>query len=64
VSSIGTDHASTSSNRDDGSIESMMKQLGLREEDLDNTVFEDEAPPPPEATCWLAIARVFMEGDI
>lgn len=29
----------------------MLQQLGLKEEDLDDVVFEEEEPPPAEATC-------------
>ena len=31
-------------------MEKMMEELGLREEDLDDVVFEQEDAPPPEAT--------------
>jgi hypothetical protein len=41
----------------------MMKQLRIMEGDLDDVVFEEEEQPPQEVTRWLAIARVFMEGD-
>jgi hypothetical protein len=40
----------------EGEIEAMMKQLRLTEDHLDGVVFEEEAPPPAEATRWLAIA--------
>jgi hypothetical protein len=44
-------------------LDSMMKKLGLREEDLDDVVFEDQPPPPVEVTRWLAIARVHTERE-
>jgi hypothetical protein len=44
-------------------LDSMMKRLGLREEDLDDVVFEDQSPPPVDATRWLAIARVHTDHE-
>jgi hypothetical protein len=44
------------SRKDD--LEEMMKNLGLREEDLDDVIFEEEPAPPAESTRWLVIARV------
>lgn len=41
----------------------MMKKLGIREEDLDDVVFEKEEQSLAEATRWLAIVRVHMEKD-
>ena len=38
-------------------VEQMMKELGLKEEDLDDVVF-DEQPAPPEGPRWVALARV------
>ena len=35
----------------------MMKELGLREEDLDDVVF-DEKEAPPDAVRWIAVAKV------
>jgi hypothetical protein len=54
---------SSSGNGDGDRLEAMMKQLGLREEDLDDVVFEEENQPPAEATRWLAIAKVFTDGE-
>jgi hypothetical protein len=34
-----------------------------KEDDLDNVVFEDEIPPPAEATRCLEIARVLTDGE-
>jgi hypothetical protein len=42
-------------------LAAMMNRLGLREEDLDNVVFKDEAPSLTETTGWLAIARVYSD---
>lgn len=41
----------------------MMKQLGLREEDMDDVVFESEEAPSEEATRWLIIAKVYTENE-
>jgi hypothetical protein len=41
----------------------MIKKLGLREEDLDDVVYEDESLPPTEAPRWLAIARVHTDHE-
>ena len=38
-------------------MQQMMAELGLREEDLDDVVF-DEEEAPPEAVRWIALARV------
>ncbi|KAM0867817.1 hypothetical protein ACQ4PT_041732 [Festuca glaucescens] len=60
---MATEPAKGPSSGGDGGIEAMMKQLGISEDDLDDVVFEEEGPPPAEATRWLAIARVFTEGE-
>jgi hypothetical protein len=41
----------------------MMNRLGLQEEDLNNVVFEDEAPSPTETTGKLAIARFTLTSN-
>ena len=41
-------------------IDRMMAELGLREEDLDDVVFDDKAAPP-ESTRWRAVARVHID---
>ncbi|KAK1665276.1 hypothetical protein QYE76_053435 [Lolium multiflorum] len=56
------EQGSSSAGGDDG-IERMMKQLGLRDEDMDDVVFEAEDPPPEEATRWMIIARFACLGD-
>lgn len=40
-------------------VERMIKDLGLKEEDLHDVVYE-EAQAPPVATRWMAHARVHM----
>ena len=40
-------------------VEKMMEDLGLREEDLDDVVFDDKEAPQ-EAVRWMALARVNM----
>jgi hypothetical protein len=56
-----SDSASAGTEKDDMDV--MMKRLGLREEDLDDVVYEDEAPLPEEATRWLANARVCTDRE-
>jgi hypothetical protein len=51
------------SSEGENNIAHMMKQLGLMEEDLDDMIFEEEPEQPVEATRWLAIARVCIEGE-
>ena len=41
-------------------LEAMMEELGLKEDDLQDVVIEDDELPE-EATRWMAIARVHME---
>jgi hypothetical protein len=60
---MAMNQGSSSSGGDEAGIEKMLQQLGINEEDLDDVVFEEEEQPPPEATRWLAIARVFTESD-
>ena len=38
-------------------VEQMMKELGLKEEDLDDVIFDEQAAPP-EGPRWVALARV------
>ena len=38
-------------------VEKMMQELGLREEDLDDVVF-DEKDAPPESPRWVALIKV------
>jgi hypothetical protein len=48
---------------DKDDLEVMMKKFGLREEDLDDVVYEDEPMPPAEVPRWLAIARVHTDRE-
>ncbi|KAM0884186.1 hypothetical protein ACQ4PT_031138 [Festuca glaucescens] len=58
------DHGASSSTGSGGDdLGEMMRKLGLREEDLDDVVFEDETPPLAEATRWLAIAKVHTDRE-
>jgi hypothetical protein len=41
----------------------MMKRLGLREEDMDDVVFEEEEKQPVEAIRWMAVAKVHTEVE-
>ncbi|KAM0922857.1 hypothetical protein ACQ4PT_005901 [Festuca glaucescens] len=38
-------------------IEVMMQQLGIKDEDMDDVVFEEQGSPPEEETRWLLIAK-------
>lgn len=49
--------AETSDRTEVSDVEKMMQELGLREEDLDDVVF-DEKDAPSEAVRWVALARV------
>jgi hypothetical protein len=36
-------------------LESMMRELGLREEDLSDVVFEEEQSPAGVENCWMVV---------
>ncbi|CAM0945152.1 unnamed protein product [Alopecurus aequalis] len=55
--------AESSSTGKTSELESMMEQLGIKEDDLDDVVFEEVVEKPEEAVRWLAIARVFIEKE-
>uniref|UniRef100_A0ACD6ABP0 Uncharacterized protein n=1 Tax=Avena sativa TaxID=4498 RepID=A0ACD6ABP0_AVESA len=55
--------AACSSDKGKTNLESMMEKLGLGEEDLDDVIYEEQAPPPVETTRWLAIARVHTDRE-
>lgn len=57
MSSSGTAGSAAAGQTETDEVERMMKELGLREEDLDDVVF-DEKDAPPEAARWIALARV------
>ncbi|KAM0930961.1 hypothetical protein ACQ4PT_000661 [Festuca glaucescens] len=44
-------------------VEGMMARLGLREEDLDDVVFEEEGNQSDEATRWLAVGKVHTDTE-
>lgn len=48
------------STRSAAELERMMAELGLKEEDLDDVVY-DEKEAPPEAARWMAVARVHID---
>ncbi|KAM3271767.1 hypothetical protein ACQJBY_042147 [Aegilops geniculata] len=52
---MAADASSGSSGASD--VERMMAELGLREEDLDDVIF-DEKDAPPQGHIWIALARV------
>ena len=52
--------AEASGSGDPDDLATMMKELGLSEEDLDDVVI-DQQSVPPEATRWMAVARVNTE---
>uniref|UniRef100_A0ACD5VP47 Uncharacterized protein n=1 Tax=Avena sativa TaxID=4498 RepID=A0ACD5VP47_AVESA len=60
---MATERKENSSSDGETGIEKMMQHLGITDDDLDDVVFEEESPPPIETTRWLAIARVFTEGE-
>lgn len=43
-----------------GELEKMMAELNLREEDLDDVVY-DEKEAPPESARWMTVVRVHMD---
>jgi hypothetical protein len=59
---MGDDHTGASSTLRDRGIVTMIQQLGLTEDHLDDIVFEEEGPPPAEETRWLAIAQFYIES--
>lgn len=44
-----------------GKLEDLMKELALKEEDLDDVVFEEEDAPADEDLRWMILARVHMD---
>jgi hypothetical protein len=47
-------------NRDD--VEAVMQRLGLKEDDLDDVVFQEEEKPEEDIR-WMAVARVHTESE-
>ena len=44
-----------------GKLEDLMQELVLKEDDLDDVIFEDEEAPAEEALRWMILARVHMD---
>ena len=63
VLAMSKDKSVASSSKGGGELEELLNQLGINEEDLDDVVFEDEIPPPAEATRWMIIARVYTKVE-
>jgi hypothetical protein len=63
ILAMSTSDVGGSSKGESERIEELMKQMGIGEDDLDDIVFEEEGPLSAEVTRWLAIARVFTEGE-
>lgn len=40
-----------------------MKELALKEDDLDDVIFEDDDAPAEESLRWMILARVHMDKD-
>jgi hypothetical protein len=55
--------ASGSGAKDVDDVEGLMVKLGLREEDLDDVVFEEQEGHSEETTRWLAVGKVHTESD-
>jgi hypothetical protein len=43
-------------------LAALMEELGLDEEDLDDVIFEEEAPPQVESPRWFAVAKVHTDS--
>ncbi|KAI4998366.1 hypothetical protein ZWY2020_053708 [Hordeum vulgare] len=59
MAASGSDQAALSASSSAADVEQLMAELGLREEDLDDVIF-DEKEAPPEATRWMAVCRVHI----
>lgn len=57
MASVGTSGSASAEPADTDEVAALMAELGLREEDLDDVVY-DEKEAPPEAARWIALARV------
>lgn len=44
-----------------GKIEDLMEELALKEDDLDDVVFEKDDAPPEEDLRWMIVIRVHMD---
>ena len=50
-------------NKGKGKIEDLMKELDLKEDDLDDVVFEEEDAPSEKNLGWMILVRVHMDKD-
>ncbi|XP_020148031.1 uncharacterized protein [Aegilops tauschii subsp. strangulata] len=53
--------ASGSGAKGKGKLEDIMQELALKEEDLDDVIFEDDDAPAEEELRWMVLARVHMD---
>lgn len=58
--SHATKEAKEKSSESGSDLERMMAELGLKEEDLDDVVYDDKQAPP-KAASWIAVARVHID---
>ena len=59
MATLGKDQAKAAGSSSAAEVEQLMAELGLREEDLDDVVF-DEKEAPPAATRWMSVCRVHI----
>lgn len=52
---------SSSSSRGKEKMEELMRDLALKEDELDDVVFEEEIAPMEEDMRWMIIVRVHMD---
>ena len=57
----GKGKSSADDRKGKGNLEEMMKELALKEDDLDDVIFEDDYAPAEEALRWMILARVHMD---
>jgi hypothetical protein len=51
-------HASGSGTKKDEAIDDMLNRLGIKEDEFDYLVFEEEEEAPKEGLKWMALAKV------
>ncbi|KAI5009776.1 hypothetical protein ZWY2020_011913 [Hordeum vulgare] len=59
MAALGSNQAASSASSSATNVEQLMAELGLREEYLDDVIF-DEKEAPPEAIRWMAVCRVHI----
>ena len=57
----GRGSSSTADRKGKGNLEEMMQELSLKEDDLDDVIFEDDDAPAVEKLRWMILARVQMD---